>query len=175
MNYLSRGSLVVLAAALLLVLPGCETMPFKKSDESAPVVESGSGAPLLTDSAPLAEPMAPVATGLPLATTQRFVDIPLPVGVKEDMDRTYVFESRGFRVGRMVYNSRDAVPDLAQFFIRECPVADWQLNSAVQAEGVQLQFRKGGERLDVSIHSPGTGRANVVILHLTPVEGAGTL
>ncbi len=173
MNTLLRTLSFAVAGVIATSLTGCETMPFQKRDDTAPIVESGSGAPMLGETYTPVEPMDPVPTGLPLATTQRFADIPLPLGVKEDMDRTYVFESQGFRVGRMVYTTRDSVPDVAQFFIRECPVASWQLSSAVQAEGVQLQFRKANERLDITVHSPGTGRANVLILHLTPLGGAG--
>ncbi len=162
------GSLVT----VLSLLTGCETTPFGQKDDSVPVVEAGNGG-VIQEVEPI-EPMDPIApSGLPLATNTRFADIPLPLGVKEDLDRTYVFESQGFRVGRMVYTSRDGVSDVAQFYIRECPVADWKLNSAVQAEGVQLQFVKGAERLDISVQSPGIGRATVLILHLTPVEGAG--
>lgn len=154
---------------------GCETTPFSKGDESVPVVEAGNGG-IVQEVQPMEPipPMDPVApVGLPLSTNTRFADIPLPMGAKEDLDRTYVFESQGFRVGRMVYTTRDGVSDVAQFYIRECPIADWKLNSAVQAEGVQLQFSKGSERLDVSVQTPGVGRATVLILHLTPNEGTG--
>jgi hypothetical protein len=167
----------VVCGMMLLVtgaLSGCETTPFSRNDE-VPVVEAGNGG-IVQEVQPM-EPMAPMdpiaPEGLPLSTNTRFADIPLPLGAKEDLDRTYVFESQGFRVGRMVYTSRDTVSEVAQFYIRECPVADWKLNSAVQAEGVQLQFSKGSERLDVSVQSPGVGRATVLILHLTPMEGAG--
>jgi hypothetical protein len=158
-----RMCLLLLAAGMVVSLGGCQT-----GSGNAPVVEaSGSGAPML-DSTP---PMDPIPTGLPLATNSRFPDVPLPLGVKEDMDRTYVFESGGFRVGRMVFTTRDSVTDVAQFYIRECPIAGWVMTSTVQAEGVQLQFSKGGERLDVSVSAPGVGRANVLILHLTPSAG----
>jgi hypothetical protein len=166
---------LLLAAALipgLAGITGCETMPFQKKDNSVPGVESdGSSASIIQGSEPM-EPLDPIATGLPLATTQRFPDLPLPLGVKEDLDRTYVFESSGFRVGRMVYNTRDAVADVAQFYIRECPIADWKLNSAVQAEGVQLQFLKGGEKLDVNVRGGSVSKGTELILHLTPSEGA---
>lgn len=165
-------TLATLTAALLAA--GCQSNPFARNDDTVPVVDGGPGVGTTVEPAPMA-PMAPVETGLPLATNTRFPDVPLPLGVKEDIDRTYVFESGGFRVGRMVYTSRDALADLGQFYIRECPVAGWTMNTAVQAEGIQLQFMKGGEKLDVSVRSPGVGRANELILHLTPSEGAGSL
>ena len=158
-----------MAAALAAgMLAGCETTPWQKNKDS--------DLPAIEGEMELLEPTPPVFDeGLPLSANQRFSDIPLPVGVDEDFDRTYVFESRTMQVGRMVYTSRESVNELAKFYIRECPAADWKLQSSLQAEAIHLQFSKPGKRLEIRIQPQGVGRHNLLILNLTPVEGASAL
>jgi hypothetical protein len=114
---------------------------------------------------------APVDNTLPLAVEQRFKDIPLPADAREDLERTYVYESDTLEIGRMVYTSKSSVNDLAQFYIRECPVAGWTLGSVMQAEGATLHFSKPDKKLDVRITPQGVGRSNLLIINLTPSEG----
>lgn len=116
----------------------------------------------------------PVASGLPMATQQRFPDIPLPANLREDFDRTYVYQAPGLEVGRMVYTSRESVRDIAQFFIRECPGSGWTLRSSTQAENsVNLTFSKPGKALEISVRGTGVGRPQELVLHLIPATGAG--
>jgi hypothetical protein len=123
--------------------------------------------------APMPPPVAPTDPGLQLSTQQRFRDVPLPVGVKEDFDRSYVYESSALQIGRMVYTSRAEVNDLANFYIKEAPLGGWQLQSAMQAQGGQtLLFTKPGKRLEVRVQEQGVGRSRLLILSLTP-EGPG--
>lgn len=112
----------------------------------------------------------PADSGLAPAPQQRFPDVPLPADLREDTARTYVYQAPGIEVGRMVYASKATANDLAQFFIRECPAADWKLESVTQAEnGVQLIFDKPGKRLEVSAHDQGLARSRELVLHLTPL------
>lgn len=113
----------------------------------------------------VAAPTMPIP-GLPLSSEQRFTDIPLPAELFEDNERSFVFESATLQIGRMVYQTKHSVNEVAQFYIRECPAADWQLESVLQAEGVHLVFRKQGKRLDVSARKE--GRRQTVVLLLTP-------
>jgi hypothetical protein len=158
------------ASALMLVFlsSGCETLPWDRQDNSVPAVDGEVGAlepmPYEAASAPNVQP------GLALATNQRFPDVPLPIGVSEDFDRTYVYETRDIKVGRLVYTSKSSLNELAEFYLRECPVADWRLLSSMQAEGIHMIFEKPGKRLEVSVRSQGVGRSNLLILNLTPLE-----
>jgi hypothetical protein len=112
--------------------------------------------------------------GLPLGVQQRFDDVPLPLDVREDLERTYIYESKMIQVARMVYTSKASVNELAQFYIQECPVADWKLQSVLQAEGVELLFEKPGKRLLVEVRGQeGVGRSRLLILRLEPLPGAG--
>jgi len=151
------------ALTAVLCLPGCESLPWEQGGGDVPAME-GELEPL--------EPMpAPdVPDGLPLSTRPRFNDVPVPAGVEEDFDRTYVYESSTLQVGRMVYTTREDVSDIASFYLREAPLVDWQLQSSLQAEGIHLMFEKPGKRLEVSIRPQGVGRSNLLILNLTPDE-----
>ena len=157
---------IALALGLVFVLGACQgplgaKNPFARKSE--PMVDM-NGNPGVTPP-PVAEP------GLPLSTDQRFKDVPLPVGVKEDLERSYVYESSTLQIGRMVYTSRETINALAQFFIRECPTADWTLQHVVEADGADLEFRKQGKRLDVSIRDQGPTKGRLLIINLTPTEG----
>ncbi|MBI4560280.1 MAG: hypothetical protein HY706_22050 [Candidatus Hydrogenedentes bacterium] len=152
---------------MAILLTACETFPWpRKKASTEPVAEmetvdmsAGTQAP------PVPEP------GLPLASEQRFSDVPLPVGVKEDLARSYVFESATLQIGRMVYSTKASVNELAQFYIRECPATDWKLDNVIQAEGADLTFKKSGKRLHVTVRDQGMTRGRELILNLTPDSG----
>ena len=155
------AALVGTVSALILV--GCESMPWQQREELPPVelLEEEGEAPGVTP------PPVPEG-GLALATDQRFDDIPLPVGVNEDPSRTYVYESKELQIGRMVYTTKASVAELAQFYIEECPAADWTLESVLEAEGAHLVFLKPDKRLEVTIREQGVGRPQLLVLNLTP-------
>jgi hypothetical protein len=102
-----------------------------------------------------------------VSSQQRFPDIPLPVGARED-PRTYVYQSASLRVGRLVYTMRASMADLANFFLSECPAADWELKTFVQADGAELRFMKGGEVLLVRIREVGVTRSCEFEIHISP-------
>lgn len=164
---LSTGRSISALLTVAFLLTACQgplgtTNPFARKSE--PVVDLNSPSPGVTP------PPVP-APGLPLSTDQRFKDVPLPMGVKEDLERSYVYESSALQIGRMVYTSREPINALAQFFIRECPASDWKLQQVVQANGADLEFRKPGKRLDISIRDQGPAKGRLVVINLTPTEG----
>ncbi len=160
-------------APLLVVAlaSACDTLPMRQS--SPPPIEElqaeGGNAGSLNDQ-PISD-APPPEPGLQLAIDQRFSDIPLPLNLKPDADRTYVFENRTLQIGRMVYSSRDSVNDLAQFYIRECPAADWALESITQTSGAELVFRKPGKRLAITIRDLGVSRSRELVINMTPEAG----
>lgn len=156
---------VILITLMALNISSCHT--FSRSS-SAPGVDTEIESLDTTEpyEAPLLAP-----PGLRLATDQRFKDIPLPVGVKEDLARTYVYESRTLQIGRMVYSTRASLNELAQFFLRECPAADWKLERVVEAESSKsLYFSKPQKHLEVTIKKLGFGRNRRLTITLTPNE-----
>jgi len=153
-----RGAALVLSAALVAACQSNSPAPIEGGGSNVPAA-SGAEAPILPE------------PGLQLAPDQRFSDVPLPVGLDEDMERTYVYESSTLQIGRMVYTTRHSINELADFFMREAPAADWSLQSLTQADGARLEFAKPGRRLVVSINNLGVPRGREVIIDLTPDDG----
>lgn len=152
------------------VLAGCETMPWQKNNELPPVE-------LLEESQPAAaEPAAaaPVQTGptLAMSPNQRFKDVPLPEKAKEDLDRSYIYESPALQIGRMVYTIRADQNEIAQFYISQCPASGWNMESVQQANGnAYMLFKQPGKRLEVTVQPLGMGRGQRLILHMVPDGG----
>lgn len=157
---------VVLVVAL--ALPACNTsnMPTLSWGRKAPA-EQPPVEPIDSASAPVNPP----PPGLQLASEQRFKDIPLPVGLTEDLDRSFVYESASLQIGRMVYSSRGSIQDLANFFLRECPTAQWKLDKVLEGGTKTLLFTKPGKRLEVIVQEMGMAKGRRVILTLTPADG----
>ena len=108
-------------------------------------------------------------TGLAASSETRFPDVPLPIGVKEDMQRTFVYESDSLQIGRMVYTSKHSVNEVAQFYIREAPKFNWILTSVLQAEGTHLSFEKSGKRMLIVVRVSGIIKGgSLLIINLTP-------
>ena len=155
-----------LLMVLVLLLPACRSMPWrKKASEAPPALESldeevGYEAPILPE------------PGLPLSTEQRFPDIPLPADVKEDREPTFIVETATLQVGRMVYTSKATVNELAQFYIKECPAADWTLDRVIQADSTELVFTEPGKRLTVLVRDLGVARGRRLELILIPQTDA---
>ena len=159
---MARTLVLMLVAAVAVT--ACKTMPWdKKTTESEPVAELDP----LDQEIVYTPPVVP-EPGLQLAPEQRFKDIPLPMGLKEDIERTYVYESSSLQIGRMVYTSKDSAGELAQFFIRECPTSGWASKNVVEAETKTLLFTKPGKRLEIEIQQAGALRGRRVIIALTP-------
>lgn len=155
----------VLFAAALVLLTACETMPWdRRSSSNGDVLADDGSVGDTSMEAPVVVP-----PGLQLSAESRFADVPLPSGVREDAERTYVFESKTLQIGRMVYTLRSSVADVAQFYIRECPVSGWKLQRTLQADGAELVFEKPGKRLEVFVRDIGLARGGTsLVLHLTP-------
>ena len=145
-------------------LAGCQS----RSNSPDPLADMG---PL--DSAPLEDGDLLPEPGLQPASQQRFSDVPLPAGVVEDFDRTYIFESKDLQIGRMVYRIKASVAEVARFYIREGGRAGWTLDSVLQADGAELVFRKPAKRLRVTIRDSGIRRGTLLVIHLTPEIAGG--
>jgi len=155
---ISRGFVVCGVVALSLALGSCTTMqnPFMKSSSPPPAELPPDAGP------PPADPGPP---------SQRFADVPLPQGVKEDPDKTFVYEDQNIQVGRMVYSTRATVNELAQFYINEAPTGGWRLVNNVQAAGQELFYVKPGKKLTIIVRDLGPAKGRQLWLTVTP-DGA---
>ncbi|MCX8065455.1 MAG: hypothetical protein N3G21_09840 [Candidatus Hydrogenedentes bacterium] len=138
---------------------GCGSLPWKKKEQAPPVE-------LLDETKQTSESSGTTLIPGP----QRFSDVPLPEGVKEDFERTYVYQSPTLQVGRMVYTLRADVNDIVQFYTKECPNHGWKLDNVLQGDGVQLNYSKPGKKLQVNVRPQGIGRPKQIVLTLTPGE-----
>jgi len=170
-TYTVSGHVLFLLAVGALMLQACNGRTFWP--KPAPPVAPIEPAPL----SPAGEPYtAPIVgqPGLPLSPDQRFKDVPLPQGAKPDLERTFVFESPAIHVGRMVYTSRAGLSDLAQFYIREAPTGQWQLQDTIEAEkSVTLLFNKAGSRMVVQVQDLGIAKGRRLMITVTPESGTG--
>ncbi len=149
---------VMLLTMLLFGNFGCGSLPWKKKEQQPPVE-------LLDETKQTSDATTSLVPG-----PQRFPDIPLPDGVKEDFERTYVYQSSNLQVGRMIYTLRSDVNNIVQFYIKECPNHGWKLDNVLQGDGVQLSFSKPGKKLQVNVRPQGLGRPKQIVLTLTPAE-----
>lgn len=150
----------------VLFFTGCQsTMPWQQNASMPPVELLDEE----TESGEVVTPSPSQQTGLSMSSNQRFKDVPLPEKAKEDKDRSYVYESPALQVGRMVYTIRADVNDIAQFYIDNCPAADWKLVNIKQASGgAEMLFRKPGKQLEVSVTPLGLMQGKRLVLHLVP-------
>ena len=163
---------IVLMMVVTMMLPACKSgMPWQ-AKSNQPVAEKVDTLGAEKTKEPYEAPVIE-QPGLALSPEQRFKDIPLPVGLKEDLDRTFVYQSSTIEVGRMVYKSRSTLVDLTQFFLRECPTAGWKRQNVLEAEGGKtLLFVKPGKALDVQITRPGFLKGRRVSITLRPTKEA---
>jgi hypothetical protein len=145
-----------------LVLMGCETTPFQKKDDKPPVElldDNGGGAPTIAD------------PGLAPALARRFKEVPIPQGLNEDQETTFVYDSKSTQVARMVYYTKDSLADLARFYLKYAPEEGWKQVSTTQVDqSVSLLFTKPGRRLDIQASRQGVGRSNKLVILYLPEE-----
>jgi hypothetical protein len=150
-------------------------MPWQKNDDLPPVELLEDSQPATAEPA-VADPAVavPAETGpsLAMSPNQRFKDVPLPEKAKEDLDRSYIYESPSLQIGRMVYTIRADQNEIAQFYISQCPASGWTMESVQQANGnAYMLFKQSGKRLEVTVQPLGMGRGQRLILHMVPDGG----
>ena len=164
----------IIALCVVVMMVGCTSLPWQQGGEAPPVYfEEELSVEPMTEFYPESLVEEPVAR-LGAAPYRRFSDMPLPAGAKEDVERTYVYESSSLQIGRMIYTAKGTLNELAQFFIEEYKVEGWTLKSVLRAEGADLSFSKSGKRLRVTIApSLRTTRGRQLTLNLAPAETSG--
>lgn len=175
---MARVICFLMVGIVLSGLAGCQSMPWQK--DTMPPVElldetkaaNGEDAAQPVETTTTAEK----PDALQMSTNQRIAEVPLPAKAKEDLDRSYIYESSSLQLGRMVYTVRASVNEIAQFYIDNAPAAGWKLVNIKQAEGgAELLFRKEGKKLEVSVIPLGALRGQRLVLHLVPDGVTGTL
>lgn len=158
--------MLVFPVTVMVMLQACQSMELPWQKKSAPPVE------LLDETKQQTGTPAAPPSGLAVSAKPRFQEVPVPEKAKEDLERSYVYESKDIQIGRMVYDIRADVNEVANFYLENCPAAGWRLESVNEASGgVRILFTKPGKRLEVSVETVGFGRPKRLILHLVPEGG----
>jgi hypothetical protein len=153
----------ILALALVLLMSACGGgMGWSPS---LPTVQMPGAAKPPADMPPGSDP------GLAMSSEQRFPDVPLPVGLTPDPERTYVYDSGNLKVGRLVYTTRASAEEMGQFYLREAPAAGWTFERMVQAGGLELYFSKPGMRMTVVARPLSMGRGRQLVINYNPADG----
>ncbi|HOC67660.1 MAG: hypothetical protein BWX80_01255 [Candidatus Hydrogenedentes bacterium ADurb.Bin101] len=174
---MGRLTAYMVAGLMLVMVSGCESMPWKR--EAMPPVElleeTESEVQAETKVEPVKTPAPKPPEALQLSNNQRIKDVPLPAKAKEDLERSYIYESSNLQFGRMVYTIRASVNEVAQFYIDNAPDTGWHLDNVKQEEGsAALLFLKEGKKLDVLVSPLGMFRGQRLVLNLVPDSATGT-
>ena len=136
--------------------------------------KSGSGSSANNDSTTSGAPV--LRTGLVPSIQTRFSDVPLPMGIKEDIERTFVYESQSLQIGRLIYTTKSSATEVAQFYIEEAPQHNWKLVNVLRADGTHLTFEKPDKHMMVLVRPLGVGRGGTqLIITLTPADATGQI
>ena len=83
----------------------------------------------------------------------RFPDMPLPVGVDFDMDRTLVFGAGDSWFGRLVITSSHSTNDMFDFYKQKLPEFGWQEITSIRAAISVLTFARQDRIVTIQVQS----------------------
>lgn len=115
-------TLVLVAAAFLIVLSGCDKVPFMNEEPPAPPSHS------------------------------HFDDVLIPSEMSVDRDNSFVFETQGFKAGTLYFKGRVDVDSLTDFFKNSMPKDGWRLKSIFRHPKTVLLFEKPDKNCIVMIY-----------------------
>ncbi len=130
------------------------------------VVGAGCSRTAATTAADPSAPGGDIAAGIPLAPDFRIADIPVPAGFEFDREHSFVFQNSEMDVGRIQYAGKEAVADVAQFYLDEMSRYNWELLSVTEHGTITLFFEKPGKACQVLL-SP-KGRSTLVQVSFFP-------
>jgi hypothetical protein len=148
-------ALLLCLGCALLVVAGCETLPFPSRGSTEPITEQSLGEVPIVESA------------FPPAAASRFDDIPVPEGLTMKHANSFMFESGQLQIAYLIYEGRMMPEDAAQFFLDALPNANWTLVNVLQYNDITITLRKPDKDLVIQI-SPRRTRGCVARIALTP-------
>ena len=98
----------------------------------------------------------------------RFPDMPLPVGVDFDMDRTLVFGADDSWFGRLVINSSHSANEMFDFYKQKLPEFGWQEITSIRAAISVLTFSRQDRVTTIQVQS-GTLLGSEVFITVSPL------
>ncbi len=103
-----------------------------------------------------------------------FPDLPVPVELEQDMDRTMLIRTQRFQGGIVVLKGRVTVSSLLDYFSKKLVENGWQLVGSMTAKRSLLAFSKGdqGHCLVQIYETPGGFNTEVQIWLVEPMESS---
>ena len=83
----------------------------------------------------------------------RFPDMPLPIGVDFDMDRTLIFGGDDIWFGRLVISSSHSANDMFDFYKQKLPEFGWQEITSIRAAVSVLTFSRQDRIATIQVQS----------------------
>lgn len=83
----------------------------------------------------------------------RFPDMPLPIGVDFDMDRTLIFGGDDSWFGRLVISSSHSANDMFDFYKQKLPEFGWQEITSIRAAVSVLTFSRQDRIATIQVQS----------------------
>jgi len=134
MNALKGETLCYITVALLLSTFGCRTLD-RKSDES----DTGNTSEWGTTEQGDATLMATAAQPPEL---KEFPDLVLPEGFVFLAKRSYTGISEKYRIAHLVYEGKQGVSEVVNFYRDQMPISGWKLEYVMGMENKTLDFVK---------------------------------
>jgi len=100
-----------------------------------------------------------------------FEDILIPQGLKLEMDRSFIYETPSFKVGKLVFSGRLEVQSLANFFANNMERDGWKLLNKFGFKDVVLNFSKSRKTCTVNLYDRPIH--TIVEVWMGPVGGGG--
>jgi hypothetical protein len=80
----------------------------------------------------------------PVLTSYQFGDIPIPPGMTLNRKDSFLYETRATKAGLLVYEGKEEIEKLSDFFKKQMPQYQWRLVSNFELHNVMLTFIKEG-------------------------------
>jgi len=106
---------------------------------------------------------------LPVLTSYRFEDIPLPPGMTLNRKESFLYETGTTKTGLLIYEGKGEMEKLSNFFKQEMPKNEWRLVSNFELHNVMLNFIKEGWSSIIYI-LPQDGEMKRLEIRVGPIE-----
>jgi hypothetical protein len=141
---------------LTITLFCCALLPFTAAGARTTAMTSVEG-----------QGAAEMEPGIPLAPDFRIADIPVPAGFQYDREHSYVFQNSAIEVGKLLYEGKEKIGKVGQFYLNEMPRYGWTLLNMTETETIIMLFDKEGKSCVVTL-GPRTPRGSVITISFNP-------
>ena len=86
----------------------------------------------------------------------KFIDIPVPVGLKSLPQQSYSFESSGVRVGVLKYQGKNNPDQVVNFYKEQMPMFNWNLVNITEYGQRLLNFERENETCIITMEPRGS-------------------